>query len=58
MPATGRFAPKAAVGKLENQLPLYPRKQTNLNIGNVRKVPGPGSCTATSDADGLGLSHE
>jgi hypothetical protein len=26
----GRFAPKAALGRLEIQLPLYPRKQTQL----------------------------
>jgi hypothetical protein len=30
----GRFAPKAALGRLEIQLPLYPRKQTLL--GNRR----------------------
>src|SRR5882762_2194375 len=38
----GRFAPKAALGGLEIQLPLYPRKQTQLGnrgmsvVGNFR----------------------
>ena len=30
IPVDGRFAPKAALGRLEIQLPLYPRKQTLL----------------------------
>ena len=30
MPVTGRFAPKAALGRLEIPLPLCPRKQTRL----------------------------
>ena len=30
MPVTGRFAPEAALGGLEIQFPLYPRKLTQL----------------------------
>ena len=49
----GRFAPKAALGRLEIQLPLYPRKQTQLgNRGMSEK------CQEQTSANSIFLIFE
>ena len=54
-PLRGHSRPNWAVRAMSGLPPIATEYRTSLE---VRFVPGPDSCTATSDADGSGLSHE